>query len=242
MHGVMERGLRKGNGLLEPFIRVYLAGKIGKSDWRHNVFPGLSRANQIEMGQGKEQVDSIQHPVVLNLQYVGPFFLSCDHGCFHGVSGHGRGVKSLLEPLMDPSLDSAPDAACAECGISGTDRSPREVFEKCRGWLREADIVFAWIDSPDAFGTLVEIGMAVEMGKPTFLATSEEAARRHQIPLHMWFAATAVGQRTFVVAPDVMTAWWWFVADIPKLLPGRPVMGAAGAGGRNASASPFHCA
>lgn len=58
--------------------RLYLAGKIGKNDWRHKLVPGL---------RGREWKDG---PIITpDFKYVGPFFKSCDHGCNHGPNSHG---------------------------------------------------------------------------------------------------------------------------------------------------------
>jgi len=62
--------------LLRP--RVYIAGKVAKLDFRHDLVPGL-RDWRRENGS-LECRDFI---------YVGPFFNSCDHGCMHGPGSHG---------------------------------------------------------------------------------------------------------------------------------------------------------
>jgi hypothetical protein len=57
---------------------LYLAGKIGKNDWRHHLVPEL-RGHLWEDG-----------PIHTNaFSYVGPFFVACDHGCTHGPNSHG---------------------------------------------------------------------------------------------------------------------------------------------------------
>src|SRR5581483_9440880 len=76
--------------------------------------------------------------------YVGPFFLSCDHGCYHGPSSHGYGY--------------------------GPDAQHRLVSGLCLGALHRADLIFAWIDSRDCYGTLVELGYAKSMGKRIVIA------------------------------------------------------------------------
>jgi hypothetical protein len=69
---------------------VYLAGKIGRNDWRHELVPEL---------RGTVNGDCLDPEPVLfdptlridcgDFVYVGPFFVSCDHGCFHGPASHG---------------------------------------------------------------------------------------------------------------------------------------------------------
>jgi hypothetical protein len=66
-----------------PFSRrpkVYIAGKIGKNDFRHDLVPKL-RGHEQEEGE----LDCG------TFEYVGPFFRSCDHGCSHGPGSHGAG-------------------------------------------------------------------------------------------------------------------------------------------------------
>lgn len=57
---------------------VYIAGKISKSDFRHQLIPGLRNHH---WGNGFMETDAYV--------YTGPFFQSCDHGCSHGPSTHG---------------------------------------------------------------------------------------------------------------------------------------------------------
>lgn len=64
-------------------MRFYFAGKINKNCWRHQIVGGLrdsylpeSRVREIRMDEHGDDL------------YVGPFFMSCDHGCFHGKDTH----------------------------------------------------------------------------------------------------------------------------------------------------------
>lgn len=66
---------------------LYLAGKIGKNDWRHDLVPRLR--NQT-WNDGPIETDSFS--------YVGPFFIACDHGCSHGSNKHGM-VQECTEPF-----------------------------------------------------------------------------------------------------------------------------------------------
>ena len=71
--------------------KFYLAGKIGKNDWRHRIIPGLREASAGCLDCG-------------SFVYTGPFFTSCDHGCQHGPNTHGVGLtpKEWCEP--DPQM------------------------------------------------------------------------------------------------------------------------------------------
>lgn len=79
--------------------RIYLAGKIKKNGWRHDLVPGLRDAYGIDQWTGywrggrdnptamPESWPELQMPN--GLLYVGPFFVSDDHGCFHSDGRHG---------------------------------------------------------------------------------------------------------------------------------------------------------
>jgi hypothetical protein len=53
-------------------------------------------------------------------------------------------------------------------------RTPREIVESCLHQICESDALFAWINSIDCYGTLVEIGYAIGKGIPVFVAYGEE--------------------------------------------------------------------
>lgn len=123
--------------------RVYLAGKIAKRDWRHDIFKDLRSSGP---DYPPANVDGFA--------YAGPFFVSCDHGCYHGAGSHGVGA---------PSGDGCESG---DWGISAT--SPTHIL--CRDWLASADVVFAYIDGPNPYGTILELGIAAAMKIPVFLA------------------------------------------------------------------------
>jgi hypothetical protein len=169
--------------------RVYLAGKIGKHDWRHGLF-------QVEQWGGR-RYDGTSGPILRynrehdlveaiapgstrdGFEYAGPYFLSDDHGCFHGQSQHG---------LIDPGWADGP-------GIDGDWPSPlgrRTVMRSCLRWLASADVVFCWLETTDAYGTLVELGYAKGRSIPVYLAPDMNVQAEwmskqddyHEPPLH----------------------------------------------------------
>ncbi len=115
---------------------LYLAGKIGKNDWRHHLVPDL-RGHLWE--DGPIQTDAFS--------YVGPFFVSCDHGCRHGPNLRG--------------------AVGNECGPNVTQL---EVIDSNNASLDSADLVFTYITAPDCYGTLIEIGWALKAGTRVVVA------------------------------------------------------------------------
>lgn len=117
---------------MEPKIyRMYLAGKIGPSDWRHEIVAelreGITDCNATTPWPYRLNAILGQHT------YVGPYFLPGGHGtATHGVRLNGK-----------------------------TGRYTRhQVLVQCTQALKQADLVFAWIDQPDVYGTLFELGVA----------------------------------------------------------------------------------
>lgn len=115
---------------------LYLAGKIGKNDWRHNLVPRLR--NQT-WNDGPIETGSFY--------YVGPFFISCNHGCGHSPGEHGmaQGCTDLIY-------------------------TREEVINLNMTALAKAELVFAYITAPDCHGTIMEIGWAIANGKRVVMA------------------------------------------------------------------------
>lgn len=53
------------------------------------------------------------------------------------------------------------------------DTAKAVVLERCLAAIASADVVFAYLNSPDAYGTLVEVGYAVGLGKFVALVVKE---------------------------------------------------------------------
>lgn len=114
--------------------KLYLAGKIKKNDFRHLIVAGL---REFSHHDGPiETKDFI---------YVGPFFVSCDHGCYHQAGSHGV--------IHDDGCIGDP---------AGT---RRDVIKRNNAALDSADLVFAYIDATDCHGTLIELGRATAKAK-----------------------------------------------------------------------------
>jgi hypothetical protein len=174
-----------------------LAGKVGKNDWRHSVVGGLQSA----FVDGSDEVIGADLPqgeflVFDAVEYTGPFFISCDHGCAHESSGHGNAVG-----LHHGS-------GCIQSGPTRAD-----VVQRCRTGIAKAEHFFAWIDDLSAYGTLVEIGIAAALGKPVWLYTHPQ--RDHD---ELWFARYAAtgGVVSFASTPHAA------VRDFISKVTGRP--------------------
>ena len=144
-------------------MKVYLAGKVAKNDWRHKLVPNLRDASSED---ASNETVSEWLPISFKLgrhtlQYTGPFFMSCDHGCAHGRSEHGNAVATNNVCGSEPWGD-APDAISA---------AKSAIFDRCSIGIRSCDLFFVWLDQRDAYGTLVEIGMAHMMAKQIWIAS-----------------------------------------------------------------------
>lgn len=170
--------------------KVYLAGKIGKNDWRSEIFKDLRDGNDSKFNRKMEEVDGFL--------YNGPFFVSCDHGCFHGESQHGRGITKI---------------GCG-CGMLGKDGSSVEsktskskVLSDCAKDIGSSTHLFVWIDSLDAYGTIAEIGIAYTLGIPIFISLSDKIKKSDindlWFPLHM--------AKKIVIANSAVNGWKEFI-------------------------------
>ncbi len=169
--------------------RVYLAGKISKNGWRHKLFPGL-RAND---SASPEPSESRWQPVLVRdgFEYCGPYFISCDHGCMHGEGSHGVAAAQLYETAghADACVPSQP-----------------HIINMCKEWMQASSIVFCWMDSPTAYGTLVELGWAAMLGKPVAIFF-----KNYRLEHAMWFATNLAEfcghQETVEEAWEMFVKW-----------------------------------
>lgn len=146
-------------------INIYLAGKISHRDWRQQI---VDIRNGV-MYQGDYNVSKIKN---LKLSYnndidiVGPFFLSCDHSCYHGENNHGLGIN-------------CPNGCYGENTFT-----EKQVNYICLSQIRRADVVFAYIDDTTCYGSLFELGYAKALNKPIFILYN---LKNRDLLKDMWF-------------------------------------------------------
>lgn len=148
-------------------INIYLAGKVSANDWRHTLVKEL-RDVCCEFGTNglPDQWPVIKNGITKNMHYVGPYFIGCDHGCYHGKDSHGYGPGCGCDIIEYPKTtydNHCPDAAREEY-----------VVNQCRDAIERSDIVFAWIDDLTAFATIFELGIAIGNKKRVFLASPND--------------------------------------------------------------------
>jgi very-short-patch-repair endonuclease len=203
---------------------IYLAGKItpwskyNEDDWRFSIIPQLTHyvTNQWigDWTNGNRSWSFLPRAIFDKFDYVGPFFTSLEDN----YGGHGGGL-------------------CYPHGVDVTE-SPRwkhkhdtpelkiVVTVLCLDAIRRADLVFAWIESRDCYGTLFELGYANALGKEIslhlapsfFLETSEkddedDAAYRSAFD-DFWFPYFACEGQVAQVSPrdalqDAITNLGW---------------------------------
>lgn len=176
-------------------MKVYMGGKIERNDWRHSIFKDLRSGNSDFFQSQMSKVDGFS--------YNGPFFVSCDHGCFHGVGNHGLGVIN----------DGCGTGSFGEKGQEVEKQFKRhEVINKCINWIKSSDIVFFWIDKRDAYGSIAEIALAHSLKKPIFIGVSHELEN----PEDMWFPLNL--SNFFSFEKSSTDAWNKFVKLKSKLV------------------------
>jgi len=159
---------------------IYLAGKIDKNDWRHSVIPQLSRYD-----------DCLEHIDMDDFIYVGPFYKSCDHGCFHSDGSHG---------------------------ILGRQQKYRRVAQlqvrnQCYRAVMNCDIFFLYINHREAFGSLVEIGWAQAFNKKIVVIYAPGIASPYSNDY--WFSSITAYRTVFdVEACDVSGIIYDVIGDL----------------------------
>jgi hypothetical protein len=148
---------------------IYLAGKIEKNCWRSRLVTGL-REHSWDEGPLEQST----------FCYVGPFFVSCDHGCYHGQETHG--VGSGCSPVLEIARS--------------------EVRALCDAAISKADLVFCYITALDCFATQNEIGWTQAQGIPLVIAFAPGIASAAFN--EMWFACVRAAWVQFNVTEDAL--------------------------------------
>lgn len=143
---------------------VYLAGKIEPNGWRQKII-------DIRNNFFGEEKDKIRNGITIkyndHINITGPFFLSCDHSCYHGNNSHGVGLSSYND-----------------CYGLSDHFTEDEVKHICLEQIKKSDVIFAYINDDTCYGTLYELGFAAALNKPILLLFDSNKRRKN-----MWFIA-----------------------------------------------------
>lgn len=143
---------------------VYLAGKIEPNGWRQKLI-------DIRNNFFGEEKDKIRNGITIkyndHINITGPFFLSCDHSCYHGNNSHGVGLSSYND-----------------CYGLSDHFTEDEVKHICLEQIKKSDVIFAYINDDTCYGTLYELGFAAALNKPILLLFDSNKRRKN-----MWFIA-----------------------------------------------------
>lgn len=148
---------------MEKIINVYLAGKISSNGWREKI---ISMRRDENLSNFEYTYDKIKnHKIKYNdsIDIVGPFFINCDHSCYHGENCHGVGIEKNT------------------C-IGEKTFTQSQVYSICTYQIRKSDIVFAYIDDNTCYGSLFELGYAASLNKPILILYSNKKTMKD-----MWF-------------------------------------------------------
>jgi hypothetical protein len=164
--------------------RVYLAGNIAYGcHWRSLIVQGVHALddtlatccrpfsfNDVEDALDPKAAIPV-HASEGPVDIIGPFFVSCDHGCAHGWNTHAVGGGCINGGLTLAERDAIQD----------------RVYAVNVARIKRADFVFAHINEVDCFGTIAEIGLAYGARVPVHLFFGEALtlAQRYDF----WFVA-----------------------------------------------------
>jgi hypothetical protein len=155
---------------------VYLAGKITGDDWRKEILEGWNWL-EVDAAGGDWGVfpRALTAAYGAKLSYTGPWWCDFDGmwsghasassmGFPHACGGdlcvvHGETIDEV-DPYSQSTIEK--QQAVSDCVANG---------------VAAADLIFAWLNSDDAFGTLFEIGLAVACRKPCVVASPSSFER-----------------------------------------------------------------
>ena len=194
----------------------YLAGKITGAGWRGEIVDDWAYENHsrayLESGvgdsEGKEwrRVACAAESVSgVFIDYTGPWWFDPNGGC------HTEAM-TCLPPHAYAAEDY--DKHGMPCGVSDEARGFAEitVSYRVKRAVADADLLFAWIDSDDCLGTMLEIGMASAKGKLIVVASPPTFDARET-----WLARSVAD--VCVLAHSAGDAWKYFWANVREVTP-----------------------
>lgn len=185
---------------------VYLAGKITNNSWRDEIvsyrdgdWSGENHGAGASSNSGDWNTvpEALPTPNGAKLAFTGPFWRP-----FSGWGGHGNFDQHAK------GLHANGDVNPYNHSFDMVESDPQFIAGNVELAIHECDLFFAWIDSLDAIGTLVEIGLARSLRKRVVVATSLEDVRELWLPLT--FADVTI------MASSPKEAWWKLWKEKPR--------------------------
>lgn len=196
----------------------YLAGKITGTRWRDEIVhewsfenskSGLWRqavGDNVSRWRRVQSVSGSAHGVFLD--YVGPWWR------WTGGGGH-----SDAGDTHSPHLWCATDNHGMPWGCSDDEKESAmsQVALLVDDAVSEADLIFAWVDSNDCLGTMLELGMARALRKPVVVASPANFDTRET-----WLARQFAD---FLISADSAgEAWKHFWEHLVESKPKAPII------------------
>jgi hypothetical protein len=206
------------------FVKTfYLAGKITGTDWRDEIVADWSEENHSphnwnamfdyensRLWRVARKAAAARNGVMLD--YAGPWWSPACGGhasasWFSGTHAYFSGENFVDDPQV-ANVDEGFLRAIIDVGSAFVERSLgvetpalyREVRRCIDNAIHDSDLVFAWIDTADCFGTLVELGIAAARRKAIIVAFGESVDLRD-----FWLAASYAHE--VIVAKTAGEAW-----------------------------------
>lgn len=210
----------------ENTMKFYLAGKIGPNDWRHSIVLGLRDAVKPLVGGScghgsgygilPDEWAILRGAVLGQHDYVGPFFMpsTATDGVddvrliAHGSNTHGNAISDLTESewsgsaITNQGLQMIESSPSRESDYLAYELARKQVIKLCLQAIMKADVIFAWMDSYTAYGTLVELGFALAHHKPIWWGEAERPY--DMLGVDLWFARSTAEMVAY--APDARAA------------------------------------
>lgn len=166
---------------------AYLAGKVRKNDWRHQIVPKLRTiAYGWDYGDRITVTEATLPTIVKGTNYVGPVVASSDHGTYHGNNTHGA---SAWDDEDEPNLLLNTPLPFQWWFPTNIKQQRDFIFKDCIERINLADFMFVWAeeDFHTAHGTHFEMGYAHSIKCPIILAQADPSFTENS-----WFALKAV--------------------------------------------------
>lgn len=205
--------------------KVYLAGKIEKNCWRHDIVPHLRGVSNLLYDDSKyylspptrwEMMEYFKNielsSISKNLFISGPFFISNDHGSYHTKNNlHALGSETkYLRYYIN--------------GSHSNHLSGENVKEICLHQISKSDYVFCWLDEKGSnpFGTIYELGYAKSLNKKIVICFSSIFAMQKykeilSVATHIFIANNAKNGFTYL-STSLATNTWEYLKNNKNLM------------------------